>query len=157
MGWFSHSHSSDNLLNAYDAGRYLQQSYYGDQDGKESYANFMTMFTGSDWKVNRSAEWVEIKSTKGKPVFIYANLPLDYEKGLEIHGLNEAEATDSIVFHSGTKAKDDKILTNGGRVLAVTSFGNDIKTAVEISKETLMNVYFEGVNYRHDIGYEFPS
>ena len=67
-----------------DSGRIVQQVFfYGDQDGKESYANFMTMFTGSDWKVKRSAEWVEIKSTKGKPVFIYANLPLDYEKGLD--------------------------------------------------------------------------
>ena len=67
-----------------DSGRIVQQVFfYGDQDGKESYANFMSMFTGSDWKVKRSAEWVEIKSTKGKPVFIYANLPLDYEKGLD--------------------------------------------------------------------------
>ena len=67
-----------------DSGRIVQQVFfYGDQDGKESYANFMTMFTGADWKVKRNAEWVEIKSTKGKPVFIYANLPLDYEKGLD--------------------------------------------------------------------------
>ncbi len=67
-----------------DSGRIVQQVFfYGDQDGRESYANFMAMFTGSDWKVKRSAEWVEIKSTRGKPVFIYANLPLDYEKGLD--------------------------------------------------------------------------
>ncbi len=67
-----------------DSGRIVQQVFfYGDQDGRESYANFMTMFTGSDWKVKRSTEWVEIKSTRGKPVFIYANLPLDYEKGLD--------------------------------------------------------------------------
>lgn len=88
-------------------------------------------------------------------VAVSGGYPGDYEKGLEIHGLEEAEATDSIVFHAGTLVKEDKIVTNGGRVLAVTSFGNDIRSAVEISKETLMNVYFEGVNYRHDIGYEF--
>ena len=88
-------------------------------------------------------------------VAVSGGYPGDYEKGLEIHGLEEAEATDSIVFHAGTIVKDNKIVTNGGRVLAVTSFGNDIRSAVEISKETLMNVYFEGVNYRHDIGYEF--
>lgn len=88
-------------------------------------------------------------------VAVSGGYPGDYEKGLEIHGLEDAEATDSIVFHAGTLAEGDKIVTNGGRVLAVTSFGNDIKAAVEISKETLMNVYFEGVNYRHDIGYEF--
>ncbi|RYY69207.1 MAG: phosphoribosylamine--glycine ligase [Chitinophagaceae bacterium] len=89
-------------------------------------------------------------------VAVSGGYPGDYEKGLEIHGLADAEATQSLVFHSGTALKDDKVLTNGGRVLAVTSFGNDIRAAVEQSKETLMNVYFEGVNYRHDIGYEFP-
>ncbi|MBS1750963.1 MAG: hypothetical protein JST63_13750 [Bacteroidetes bacterium] len=67
-----------------DSGRIVQKVYfYGDKDGKESYANFMSLFTGSDWKVKKNAEWVEIKSAKGKPVYIYANLPLDYEKGLD--------------------------------------------------------------------------
>lgn len=67
-----------------DSNRIVQQVFfYGDQDGKESYANFMSMFTGADWKIKRNAEWVEIRSAKGKPVFIYANLPLDYEKGLD--------------------------------------------------------------------------
>ncbi|HEX5023920.1 MAG TPA: hypothetical protein VFV68_01555, partial [Agriterribacter sp.] len=59
-----------------DSGRIVQQVFfYGDKDGQESYANFMTMFTGADWKVKRNAEWVEIKAAKGKPVWIYANLP----------------------------------------------------------------------------------
>ncbi|MBX2922429.1 MAG: hypothetical protein KF746_09580 [Chitinophagaceae bacterium] len=67
-----------------DSGRVVQQVFfYGDKDGKDSYANFMSMFTGSEWKVSKTPEWVEIKSVKGKPVFIYANLPLDYEKGLD--------------------------------------------------------------------------
>lgn len=89
-------------------------------------------------------------------VAVSGGYPGDYEKGLEIHGLAEAANTDSLVFHSGTAVKEGKITTNGGRVLAVTSFGSDIKNAVEVSKETLMNLYFEGINYRHDIGYEFP-
>lgn len=89
-------------------------------------------------------------------VAVSGGYPGEYEKGLLIHGLGEAEGTDSIVFHSGTIANGEDVLTNGGRVLAVTSFGTDIKNAVEQSKETLMNVYFEGINYRHDIGYEFP-
>lgn len=89
-------------------------------------------------------------------VAVSGGYPGEYEKGLLIHGLGEAEGTDSMVFHSGTIAKGEDVLTNGGRVLAVTSFGTDIKNAVEQSKETLMNVYFEGINYRHDIGYEFP-
>lgn len=88
-------------------------------------------------------------------VAVSGGYPGDYVKGLQIHGLEEAESTNSIVFHSGTVKKGADILTNGGRVIAVTSFGSDIKNAVEQSKETLMNVYFEGINYRHDIGYEF--
>lgn len=67
-----------------DSGRIVQKVFfYGDKDGKESYANFMSLFTGADWKVKKNPEWVEIKSVKGKPVYIYANLPLDYEKGLD--------------------------------------------------------------------------
>ncbi len=67
-----------------DSGRVVQQVFfYGDKDGKDSYANFMTMFTGADWKVNKNAHWVEIRSTKGRPTVIFANLPLDYEKGLD--------------------------------------------------------------------------
>ena len=57
--------------------------FYGDKDGNESYANFISLFPNSEWKIQKNAEWVEIKSTKGKPVWIYANLPLDYEKGLD--------------------------------------------------------------------------
>lgn len=67
-----------------DSGRVIQQVFfYGDKDGKDSYANFMGMFTGADWKVNRTKDWVEIRSAKGNPTLIYANLPLDYEQGLD--------------------------------------------------------------------------
>jgi hypothetical protein len=56
--------------------------FYGDKDGIESYANFMSLFNGRpEWKITRSKEWVEIKSVKGKNVWIYANLPLDNSKG----------------------------------------------------------------------------
>ncbi len=55
----------------------------------------------------------------------------------------------------GTKLKDDKILTNGGRVLCMTSYGRSIFDAVSISKEELQKIHYEGINYRHDIGYEF--
>lgn len=56
--------------------------FYGDKDGIDSYANFMSMFNNNaDWKVTKGKEWVEIHSVKGKPVEIYANLPLDNSKG----------------------------------------------------------------------------
>ena len=55
--------------------------FYGDKDGSESYANFMGMFGAKDWKIVKTKEWVDIRSIRGKPVWIFANLPLDNSKG----------------------------------------------------------------------------
>ena len=79
--------------------------------------------------------------------------PEEYEKGKEISGLNDTG--DSIVFHAGTKADGEKILTNGGRVLAVSSYGKDIHEAVAKSNAAIEKINFEGKYYRKDIGYEF--
>jgi phosphoribosylamine--glycine ligase len=82
--------------------------------------------------------------------------PGDYEKNLTIsfpppsEGLGEA-----FVFHAGTKQVGDEILTNGGRVLAVTSSANSISEAVAKSKSILEQIHFDGMYYRNDIGYEF--
>lgn len=65
--------------------------FYGDKDGMDSYANFMSMFNASpDWKITKLKEWVEIKSVKGKPVSIYANLPLDNSNGEDPDALAQA-------------------------------------------------------------------
>jgi len=80
--------------------------------------------------------------------------PGDYEKGYVIHGLDKVNK-ESILFHAGTVSKDDKVLTNGGRVLCVTSYGNSILEAVERSKEELQTISYTGMYYRRDIGYEF--
>jgi phosphoribosylamine--glycine ligase len=80
--------------------------------------------------------------------------PNDYEKGYVIHGLDKINKG-SILFHAGTISKDGKVLTNGGRVLCITSYGNSISEAVERSKEELHNISYTGMSYRRDIGYEF--
>jgi len=80
--------------------------------------------------------------------------PGEYEKGYVIHGLDKVDK-ESILFHAGTTIKDDKVVTNGGRVLCITSFGNSIFEAVERSKEELQNITYTGMSYRRDIGYEF--
>ncbi len=80
--------------------------------------------------------------------------PNDYEKGYVIHGL-EKVSKESILFHAGTTTKDDKVVTNGGRDLCITSFGNSIFEAVETSKEELQSISYTGMSYRRDIGYEF--
>lgn len=88
-------------------------------------------------------------------VAVSGGYPGDYEKGKEISGLNDAPVTDSIIFHSGTKRDGNNTVTNGGRVLAVTSFGDNIKEAVEQSNYVLEQLHFENMYYRSDIGYEF--
>jgi len=81
--------------------------------------------------------------------------PGDYEKGYVIHGLDKVDTSESILFHAGTVTKDGKPVTNGGRVLCITSFANSIFEAVEKSKEELQNISLTGMSYRRDIGYEF--
>ncbi len=80
--------------------------------------------------------------------------PGTYEKGAEIRGL-EVKVPDVMVFHAGTIEKEGKVLTNGGRVLCVTAFGDNIDEAVNTSLEMLGIVEFDGMFYREDIGYEF--
>ena len=79
--------------------------------------------------------------------------PDEYEKDKEIFGLKEAgKMKDVVVFHAGTKAKNGKILTSGGRVLGVTSLGKDIKSAKASAYKALELIKFEGMQYRKDIG-----
>ncbi|WP_405378429.1 phosphoribosylamine--glycine ligase [Nonlabens sp. Asnod3-A02] len=78
--------------------------------------------------------------------------PEAYEKGMEISGLENVE--DSMVFHAGTALKDGKIVTNGGRVMAVTSFGPDFKQALKKSYQNLDKLSFDKMYYRTDIGFD---
>jgi phosphoribosylamine---glycine ligase len=80
--------------------------------------------------------------------------PGNYEKGFVIEGLNR-QTPDSIVFHAGTTQQGNNIVTSGGRVLCVTSFGENIEEAVYKSREVLEEISYEGMYYRRDIGYEF--
>ena len=76
--------------------------------------------------------------------------PEDYEKGKIIAGLEKI--TDSIVFHAGTKLDNGSIVTNGGRVLAVTSYGNDFQEAIKKSYQNIDKLHFDKMNFRKDIG-----
>ena len=78
--------------------------------------------------------------------------PEDYEKGKEISGLDRIE--DSIVFHAGTRLENGKVLSNGGRVLAVTSYGNDYQEAVKKSYQNIEKLHFDTMYYRKDIGFD---
>jgi phosphoribosylamine--glycine ligase len=90
-------------------------------------------------------------------VAVSGGYPGDYEKGKIIDGLDVPALENTIVFHSGTQKQGNAIVTNGGRVLAVTSFGINITEAVEQSNYMLEQLHFDGMYYRTDIGYEFKD
>jgi phosphoribosylamine--glycine ligase len=89
-------------------------------------------------------------------VAVSGGYPGDFQKGFEISGL-ENYFSDGIVFHAGTKAVDEKILTNGGRVLCATALDESLQGALAKSKKQLEQIRFENMYYRKDIGYEFPD
>ncbi|TDS18655.1 phosphoribosylamine--glycine ligase [Maribacter caenipelagi] len=78
--------------------------------------------------------------------------PGSYEKGKEITGIDAI--SESLVFHAGTTFKDGKVVTNGGRVMAITSFGTDFKSALAQSYKNVEKLSFEGMNYRKDLGFD---
>ena len=81
--------------------------------------------------------------------------PGKYETGKTIHGLEDGkvELDDGIcVFHAGTKEEDGELVTGGGRVLAVTALGQNLKTAIARSYEGVARIQFEGQHFRKDIG-----
>tara|TARA_B110000305_G_scaffold43682_1_gene45885 strand:- start:35601 stop:36872 length:1272 start_codon:yes stop_codon:yes gene_type:complete len=78
--------------------------------------------------------------------------PEKYEKGFIIDGLEKE--CDSIFFHAGTISSGEKTITNGGRVLAVTSFGQNTAEAIDKSYENLKLISFKGKKFRNDIGFD---
>ena len=85
-------------------------------------------------------------------VCVSGGYPDEYEKGFEIKGLGDDSAGESIVFHAGTTKKAGKILTDGGRVLVVTSFGDSIEEAAGKSYATIEKIDYDGKYCRRDIG-----
>ncbi len=78
--------------------------------------------------------------------------PEDYEKGKVITGLDQVE--NSIVFHAGTTEKDGNIVTNGGRVLAITSYGENFSEALKQSYKNVEKINFDKKYYRTDLGFD---
>lgn len=83
-------------------------------------------------------------------MLVAGGYPEEYEKGDIMTGFDKI--TDSIAFHAGTKQEADKIVTNGGRVIAITSFGNTMKEALKHSFANAERIQYKGKYYRRDIG-----
>lgn len=85
-------------------------------------------------------------------MMVSGGYPEDYEKGKIITGVENVSG--SIVFHAGTARKGDDLVTSGGRVLAVTSFGKDFKEALKKSYENIEKIHFDKMYFRKDIGFD---
>jgi phosphoribosylamine--glycine ligase len=97
------------------------------------------------------SEKIEISNKTAATVVVASGgYPSNFEKGFEISLPINEDGT--IVFHSGTKLQNEKIVTNGGRVLAVTSLHDSIESASKKSYETIKNIQFKNMYYRTDVG-----
>ena len=85
-------------------------------------------------------------------VLVSGGYPENYEKGKEIFGIETVE--DSIVFHAGTTSNNGKTVTSGGRVLAITSYGDDYKKALKKSYQNIEKICFDKMYYRKDLGFD---
>jgi phosphoribosylamine---glycine ligase len=85
-------------------------------------------------------------------MMVAGGYPEEYEKGKTITGLNGI--TESLVFHAGTASDGPVVLSNGGRVVAVTSYGKNLEIALERSYRSIDKISFDGAYYRKDIGFD---
>ena len=96
---------------------------------------------------------LEITEDFASTVMLVSNgYPEKYEKGFEINNIENCN--ENIVFHAGTKLENEQLKTNGGRVLAITSFGKDMHSALNKSYSGAEKINFSGKNYRRDIGFD---
>lgn len=104
---------------------------------------------------NQSLDAIDLEldeRTATTVMLVSGGYPEAYAKGKIITGFENVE--DSIVFHAGTDSKDGKVVTNGGRVMAITSFGNDYKEALQKSYQNIKKIHFDKMNFRKDIGFD---
>jgi len=105
----------------------------------------------SEKKLNEAT--LKIKDDSAVTVMLVSGgYPEAYEKGKAISGI--ADVKDSIVFHAGTSEKDGQVITSGGRVIAVTSFGKDYKEALKKSYQNVDKLHFDKMYYRKDLGFD---
>ena len=115
-------------------------------------SDLVALFKATADKKLKSFDLVIDKRSATTVMMVSGGYPEAYDKGMEVTGLEKVE--NSIIFHAGTKLSGDRILTNGGRVLAVTSYGIDFKQALKQSYQNIEKIHFDNMNYRTDIGFD---
>jgi phosphoribosylamine---glycine ligase len=104
---------------------------------------------------NRTLKDIEIeidKRSTATVMLVSGGYPEAYEKGMKINGIESIK--DALVFHAGAKVKDSKVITSGGRVMAITSFGKDHKEALTKTYQNIEKLHFDKMYYRKDLGFD---
>jgi phosphoribosylamine--glycine ligase len=115
--------------------------------------NFLNLlYTASIGKIDKSSIKQIEKAYAVTLVLASEGYPDDFEKGYEITGIEEAEQVPSIVYHAGTSYKDNKLVTNGGRVLSVTSKADNLFEAITNVYKAASKINFPNKYHRNDIG-----
>jgi phosphoribosylamine--glycine ligase len=95
------------------------------------------------------------EKTAATVIMVSGGYPEAYEKGKEITGLDQTSG--SIIFHAGTKEKDGKVLSNGGRVIAVTSYGTNLNEALKQCYKNIDLINYDKKNFRSDLGFDLQE
>lgn len=115
-------------------------------------SDLLELFTAvSQQKLDEASLQIDPRSA-ATIMMVSGGYPEDYEKGKVISGTENV--TDSIVFHAGTKLENNQVVSNGGRVLAVTSYGDTFDSAIKKSYQSLSLISFDKMYYRKDIGFD---
>ncbi len=104
----------------------IQQFFYGDKDGIAVFNNFIGAYSNANWKIVRKPEWIEVSSTKGTPVIIYSNKPLDETKNLD------AEAQANLAEYLETKNLNPTVVIHRGHSYHVRSTTEQLVPTAEL-------------------------
>lgn len=115
-------------------------------------SDLVDLFEGVANQTLKEKSYEVTPQTATTVMLVSGGYPEAYEKGKAITGFDTVD--DSIVFHAGTTVKDGKVVTNGGRVMAITSFGDSIEDALKKSYKNIDKITFDKINYRKDIGFD---
>ena len=119
-------------------------------------SDLLDLLEGVATQTLHSRSYETVEETATTVVMVSGGYPGDFEKGKPVSGLDQ-KTEESVIFHSGTRQEGEQVLTNGGRVFAITSFGKSIEEAVKKSFATADAIAYDKKYFRRDIGKDLMS